>query len=120
MSFVQRVWKRLPSAGKVHLPSVEKDKSKKPRLSSRFAFFQRPLRLKGNSKFSIPLGVVLLFPCIVVILILVLVIRHSKAGVGILIPAGSPPAIRYGIHLPSLDWYKQLIFTSLQENIRGA
>ncbi|KIN04894.1 glycosyltransferase family 15 protein [Oidiodendron maius Zn] len=95
MSFVQRVWKRFPSAGKVSLPSsVEKDKAKRPRLSSRLAFFRRPLRLRSNSKFSIPLGVVLLFPCIVVILILVLVIRHSKAGVGILIPAGGPPAIR--------------------------
>jgi hypothetical protein len=28
---------------------------------------------------------------------LVLVIRHSKAGVGILIPAGTPPAIRYAL-----------------------
>jgi mannosyltransferase len=92
MGFVQRVWKRIPSA-KADLPSVEEVK-KKTRVSSRLAFFRRPLRLRGNSKFSIPLGVVLLFPCIVVILILVLVIRHSKSGVGILMPAGAPPAIR--------------------------
>ena len=97
MSFVNRAWKRLPSA-KTDLPSIEKKDKAKPKVSSRLAFFQRPLRLRGNSKISIPLGVVLLFPCIVVILILVLVIRHSKAGVGILIPAGTPPAIRYALH----------------------
>jgi mannosyltransferase len=99
MSFVQRAWRRLPLAKKADLPSVEKKDRVKPKvsLSSRLAFFRRPLRLRGNSKFSIPLGVVLLFPCIVIILILVLVIRHSKAGVGILIPAGTPPAIRYAL-----------------------
>lgn len=118
MSFVQRVWKRLPSV-KADLPSVEKEKVK-PRISSRLAFFRRPLRLRGNSKISIPLGVVLLFPCIVVILILVLVIRHSKAGVGILIPTGSPPPIRYDILTSSLCSCRQLILTSLQEDIGGA
>lgn len=93
MSFVQRAWKCIPSV-KAVLPSVEKDKAN-PRISSRLAVFKQPLRLKGNSKISIPLGVVLLFPCTVIILILVLVIRHSNAGVGILIPAGTPPVIRY-------------------------
>lgn len=75
---------------------MEKDKVD-PKISSRLAYFKRPLRLKGNSKVSIPLGVVLLFPCTVVILIVVLVMRHSNAGVGILIPAGTPPVIRYVI-----------------------
>jgi mannosyltransferase len=28
-------------------------------------------------------------------LILVLFVRHPKSGVGILMPAGAPPAIRY-------------------------
>jgi hypothetical protein len=67
----------------------------KTKVNSRLAFFRRPLRLKGNSSISIPLGVVLLFPCIVVVLILVLFVRHPKSGVGILMPAGAPPAIRY-------------------------
>ncbi|KAE9373484.1 glycosyltransferase family 15 protein [Stipitochalara longipes BDJ] len=91
MGFVQRVMKRIPSSRS--LPSMDEVKEK-TKVSSRLAFFRRPLRLKGNSSISIPLGVVLLFPCIVVVLILVLFVRHPKSGVGILMPAGAPPAIR--------------------------
>ncbi|KAF7899959.1 uncharacterized protein EAE98_008159 [Botrytis deweyae] len=90
MSFVQRVMKRMPSSTQLPLDDVKE----KPKTTSRLAFFRRPLRLKGNSSISIPLGVVLLFPCIVVVLILVLFVRHPKSGVGILMPAGAPPAIR--------------------------
>ncbi|KAG0648928.1 O-glycoside alpha-1,2 mannosyltransferase [Hyphodiscus hymeniophilus] len=90
MGFVQRVLKRLPSTP--NLPIMDEKKTKK--ITSRLAFFRRPLRLRGNSNISIPLGVVLLFPCIVVVLILVLFVRHPKSGVGILMPAGAPPAIR--------------------------
>ncbi|KAE8451502.1 hypothetical protein EG329_003575 [Mollisiaceae sp. DMI_Dod_QoI] len=91
MEIFQRVLKRLPSSP--NLPSIDGVKTK-TKASSRLAFFRRPLRLKGNSSISIPLGVVLLFPCIVVVLILVLFVRHPKSGVGILMPAGAPPAIR--------------------------
>ncbi|EKD19830.1 uncharacterized protein L3040_002485 [Drepanopeziza brunnea f. sp. 'multigermtubi'] len=91
MGFVQRVLKRAPASPP--LPSIDAGKSK-VKTNSRLAFFRRPLRLKGNSSISIPLGVVLLFPCIVVVLILVLFVRHPKSGVGILMPAGAPPAIR--------------------------
>lgn len=91
MGFVQRVMKRMPSSTQLPLD----DGKEKPKITSRLAFFRRPLRLKGNSSISIPLGVVLLFPCIVVVLILVLFVRHPKSGVGILMPAGAPPAIRY-------------------------
>lgn len=91
MGFYQRVMKRLPITNQ--LPSNDEAKSK-PKNTSRLAFFRRPLRLKGNSSISIPLGVVLLFPCIVVVLILVLFVRHPRSGVGMLIPAGTPPAIK--------------------------
>jgi len=95
MGFVQRIIKRLPSSA--DLPTLDDDvKVKgKSKPSSRLAFFRRPLRLKGNSSISIPLGVVLLFPCIVVLLILLLFVRHHKSGVGVFIPTGAPPAIRY-------------------------
>lgn len=63
--------------------------------SRRLAFLGRPLRLRGNSSISIPLGVVLLFPCIVLIFILVLFVRHpSSPAHGMLSPGGSPPEIR--------------------------
>lgn len=60
----------------------------------RLAFFRRPLRLRGNSRISVPLGVVVLFPCIVLVLILVLFVRHPSSPGTILMPAGAPPAIR--------------------------
>ncbi|KAK0125299.1 alpha-1,2-mannosyltransferase (Kre5) [Cadophora gregata f. sp. sojae] len=91
MGFVQRVLKRIPTTSQ---PGPLDEVKTRPKTSSRLAFFRRPLRLKGNSSISIPLGVVLLFPCIVVVLILVLFVRHPKSGVGILMPAGAPPAIR--------------------------
>lgn len=92
MGFVQKLLKHIPIAP--DLPGLH-DLKKKTRTISRLSFFRRPLRIKGDSSISIPLGVVLLFPCIVVALILVLIVRHSKSGVGILMPAGSPPAIRF-------------------------
>jgi mannosyltransferase len=101
MGFIQRVLKRMPSSP--NLPSIDEVKTR-AKSSSRLAFFRRPLRLKGNSSISIPLGVVLLFPCIVVVLILVLFVRHPKSGVGILMPAGAPPAIRYEFILLTGLW----------------
>ncbi|TQS38078.1 hypothetical protein Golomagni_01424 [Golovinomyces magnicellulatus] len=91
MGFVQRVLKQLPTA-----PEIQNldDVKKKTKTISRLSFFQRPLRIKGDSTISIPLGVVLLFPCIFVLVILVLIVRHPKSGLGILTPAGAPPAIR--------------------------
>lgn len=95
MSFVQRVMKRIPSAKGPELPILDESKVGRGKTQSRLAFFRRPLRLKGNSSISIPLGVVLLFPCIVVILILVLFVRHPSSPGRMLMPAGAPPAIRY-------------------------
>lgn len=92
MDLVQRALKRLPTSP--NLPTTDDSKTK-TKVTSRLAFFRRPLRLRGNSSISVPLGVVLLFPCIVVVLILVLFVRHPKSGVGILMPAGAPPAIRF-------------------------
>lgn len=50
--------------------------------------------MKRNSTISIPLGFVLLFPCLVIVLILLLVLRHPSSSGGILVPAGTPPSIR--------------------------
>jgi mannosyltransferase len=82
---------QLPTATAVD----EKRKARPNMITSRMAYFRRPLRLRGNSSISVPLGVVILFPCIVVILILVLFVRHPSSPGRILMPAGAPPAIRY-------------------------
>ncbi|MCJ1298685.1 alpha-1,2-mannosyltransferase (Kre5) [Hypocenomyce scalaris] len=92
MGLVQSFLKRMPSSP--NLPSLKDLSGEKERISPRLAFFRRRIRLKGNSKISIPLGAVLLFPCIVIILILVLVVRHPSSTGGILLPAGAPPSIR--------------------------
>ncbi|KAL7895934.1 glycosyltransferase family 15 protein [Trichoderma sp. SZMC 28014] len=89
------IFRRKGSAGPSHeLPTSDEKRTKNKGLASRLAFFQRPLRLRGNSAVSIPLGVVLVFPVLVVVLILVLFVRHPSSPGRILMPAGSPPAIR--------------------------
>ncbi|GFF40926.1 O-glycoside alpha-1,2-mannosyltransferase homolog 4 [Aspergillus udagawae] len=91
MSFIQRIVKRLPSTPNLPFDDSSREKA---RNFSRFAFLKRRIRLKGNSSISIPLGFVLLFPCLVIILILLLFVRHPASPGGILIPAGTPPSIR--------------------------
>uniref|UniRef100_A0A8H7NIV6 Mannosyltransferase n=1 Tax=Bionectria ochroleuca TaxID=29856 RepID=A0A8H7NIV6_BIOOC len=78
----------LPRHGEKREPQRSKG------LASRLAFFRRPLRIRGNSSISVPLGVVIVFPVLVVVLILVLFVRHPSSPARILVPAGAPPAIR--------------------------
>ena len=94
MGLVQNLVKRIPSSPS--LPSLDDLSRRADKLSPRLAFFRRRIRLKGNSSISIPLGLVLLFPCIVIILILILFVRHPQSPGIILMPAGAPPSIRYG------------------------
>ncbi len=98
MDLFRRAGKLIPR-GPPRLPTADEKTAHKQRpsksLASRLAFFRKPMRLKGNSSISVPLGVVILFPCIVVVLILVLFVRHPSSPGRILMPAGAPPAIRY-------------------------
>lgn len=98
MDLVRRVSSLIPAGRTPQLPSADsgnkKRSSRRGQLWARLEFFRRPLRLKGNSSISVPLGVVILFPLIVVILILVLFVKHPNSPGRILMPAGSPPAIR--------------------------
>ncbi|KAK3994229.1 putative mannosyltransferase KTR5 [Cladorrhinum sp. PSN332] len=96
MDLLRRAGKYVPAAGRLpQLPVTdEKGKGKSKTLAQRLAYLRRPMRLKGNSSVSVPLGVVVLFPVIVVILILVLFVKHPSSPGRILIPAGAPPAIR--------------------------
>ncbi|KAF2199554.1 glycosyl transferase [Delitschia confertaspora ATCC 74209] len=93
MGLVQNLVKRIPSPPS-GLPKLDDLSRRTDKLSPRLAFFRRRIRLKGNSSISIPLGIVLLFPCIVIILILVLFVRHPESSGSILMPAGAPPSIR--------------------------
>ncbi|KAK2605883.1 O-glycoside alpha-1,2-mannosyltransferase 4 [Conoideocrella luteorostrata] len=95
MDLFRRASRMVPSP-KLQLPAHDEKRgsTKRQTLASRLAFFRRPLRLRGNSTVSVPLGVVLIFPLIVVVLILVLFVRHPSSPGRILMPAGAPPAIR--------------------------
>lgn len=96
MDLFRRATKAVSPAPPPQLPTLdEKRTSKNKGLASRLAFFRRPLRLRGNSSVSVPLGVVIIFPVLVVVLILVLFVRHPSSPGRILVPAGAPPAIRY-------------------------
>ncbi|KAI9796968.1 MAG: hypothetical protein M1825_006282 [Sarcosagium campestre] len=94
MGLVQNIIKRIPSTPNIASLDEPSSPEKKDRFLPKFAFFRRRMRLKGNSSISIPLGVVLLFPCIVIIAILILIVRHPSSPGRILMPAGAPPAIR--------------------------
>lgn len=99
MDLVRRAGKLVPGWESPRLPMMDGKTGHKGKggrtWASRFAYFRRPLRLRGNSSISVPLGVVVLFPCIVLILILVLFVRHPSSPARLLMPAGAPPAIRF-------------------------
>lgn len=95
MEFARRLRKSLPSSDS--LPSLQDINNEKGRIVPTFklSFFKRRIRLKGNSKISVPLGVVLLFPLIVIILITGLVVQHNSSPGNFMMPAGAPPSIRH-------------------------
>ncbi|EKG20425.1 Glycosyl transferase family 15 [Macrophomina phaseolina MS6] len=92
MSFLQSIKKRIPTARTV--APLDGEETKADRLSPRLAFLRRRIRIKGNSSISIPLGLVVLFPTIVIILIIVIFVRHPSSPGKLLVPAGAPPSIR--------------------------
>lgn len=63
-------------------------------MSSKLDFFKKPLKLRGNSSVSVPMGVIIVFPTLVLVLILVLFVMHPGSSSQSLMPAGASPAIR--------------------------
>ncbi|QIW94735.1 hypothetical protein AMS68_000253 [Peltaster fructicola] len=99
MDFLRSVRKRLPSGDS--LPTLNNtskpakvSKSTSEKSSSKLAWFQRRIRIRRNSKISIPLYAVVLFPTIILILVLFLFLRHPNSPGGSFLPNGSPPAVR--------------------------
>ena len=77
------------------MPKLEEISKSAEKISPKsVSFLKRRIRLRGNSNISIPLGVVLLFPCIVLIVILVIFVRHSDSPSAPFISTGAPPTIR--------------------------
>jgi len=94
MGIVQKFKKRLPYTPTLATLDDANKQSWLQSLRPRIGLLNKRIRLKGNSSISVPLGVVLLFPCIVIACILVLFLRHPDSPGRVLMPAGAPPAIR--------------------------
>lgn len=119
MDLFRRASRMVPSTQPLRLPTLDGEKRGSPKrkgFASRLAFFRRPLRLRGNSTVSVPLGVVVIFPLLVVILILVLFVRHPSSPGRILMPAGAPPAIRFVTTHASLAHLQSLTQFCIQED----
>ena len=96
MTLVQDMTRRIPSS-KDGQEKVSDTSRRAEKVPPRLAFFRRRIRLMGDSSVSVPLGLVLLFPCLVIILILVLFMRSPDPQGIMNMPAGTPPSIRYGL-----------------------
>lgn len=93
MGFLQNITRRLPTS-KQATETFDHGSRRAEKASTRLGFFRRRIRLKSNSSLSVPLGLVLLFPCLVIILILVLFVRSPDSDGIMNMPAGAPPYIR--------------------------
>lgn len=106
MGFLARVRKNVSSPSLPQSYPTFSDVSQRARQFSIRNLMRRRVRLKT---ISVPLLVVILFPLAVVILALVLFLRHPDSPGRVLMPAGSPPSIRYVLQLSLGDANKQLI-----------
>jgi len=94
MGFLQDMTRRLPTS-KANLDKFDDDlTTRTDKTLPRLSFFRRRIRLKGSSSVSIPLGLVLLFPCLVIIIIIILFVRSPDSQGIMNMPAGTPPSIR--------------------------
>jgi mannosyltransferase len=101
MGFLRDMTKRLPTS-KDSLDKFDDLSRRAEKTSPRLSFFRRRIRLKGSSSVSIPLGLVLLFPCLVIIIIIILFVRSPDSQGIMNMPAGAPPSIRCAMsHLNS-------------------
>src|ERR1700750_3314716 len=94
MDYLQSVKKRLPPADS--LPTLKSLQYSSLRDASlpRLTFLRKRIRIRGHSKVSVALYLVLLFPCIVVGLLPFIFVRHPDSPAGRLMPSGAPPSIR--------------------------
>ncbi|KAL2123687.1 hypothetical protein VTJ04DRAFT_52 [Mycothermus thermophilus] len=92
MDLLRRAGKFVP-APDPRLPLADEKGKLRPRRTwaARLAFLRRPVRIKG-SPISVPLGAVLLFPVVTIILLIVL--RGSGPHGSILLPSSSPQPIK--------------------------
>lgn len=106
MDLLSSVKKRFPT--RESIPKYDEISKSAEKIAPRsMSFLKRRIRLRGNSRISIPLGIVLLFPCIALVIILVLVVKHSDSPGTLIMPAGAPPAVRYAILMRHIGFCSQ-------------
>ena len=89
MGFVELLSNRSPARA----ASNREGASRRPTpMFPKLAFLNRRVRFRT---ISIPIGVVLFFPLLLLIFFIVFISRLPESSGGRLIPAGSPPSIRY-------------------------
>lgn len=96
MDLIRRAAKVAPGQPSPLPVDEKRGSSFRPKSSadSRWAFFKRPLRLRGNSTISVPLGIVIFFPMLVLILIFILFLSHPSSPARFLIPGAGPLPLR--------------------------
>lgn len=93
MGLVENLYQRVPSS-KASLGKLDEVSRRAEKNHPQLDVFRQKIRLKGNSSVSVPLAIVLLFPCIVIIVIVILFTRHSDSEGVMVMPTGTPPSIR--------------------------
>lgn len=93
MGFAQDIAKKLPTA-KSSIDTIDRLSRNAEKMEPRLAFVRRRFRLKSDSSFSVPVVIVLLFPCLAIGLISVLFMRTPDTENIMNMPAGTPPSIR--------------------------
>jgi mannosyltransferase len=93
----QDVTRRQPNAID-HQPDQTDDASRRAaKYAPRESFFNRRVRLTSDSTLSVPLALVLLFPCLVIIVILTLFARSPDSNELMNMPTGTSLSVRYVI-----------------------
>ncbi|KAH7380422.1 nucleotide-diphospho-sugar transferase [Phaeosphaeria sp. MPI-PUGE-AT-0046c] len=93
MALNQDVTRRMPTS-KDSADEAKETPRRTAKMAPRTGFLDRRVRLFGDSSLSMPLALVLLFPCLVVVVIFTLFARSPDSDELMNMPAGSPPFIR--------------------------
>jgi hypothetical protein len=89
------VTRRQPNAKDDHPDQTDDASRRTAKYAPRESFFNRRVRLTSDSTLSVPLALVLLFPCLVIIVILTLFARSPDSNELMNMPTGTSLSVRY-------------------------
>jgi mannosyltransferase len=106
MALFQDLTRRQPNAKDDSPEKTDDAPRRAAKYAPRKSFWNRRVRLTSDSSLSVPLGLVLLFPCLVIIVILTLFARSPDSNDLMNMPTGTPLSVRY-VFCHSLAPYEQ-------------